>query len=393
MGNPCEKRRSLRVAHVGGLESESASGVQEAFAGLVKHLPAHGVRVEMWSFSPGFKEPRDRQVGEVHVLELPSRPRPWNALGLPVVSRREIRAHSRDVDIVHFHSVFIPENVFAARLLSVPYLITPHGGYNERVLRRRNRFLKSVWSLLFERSYARGAVALHAVSAAEAVDLAHLVGSGRVFEVPNAVDETCLRRDVKTPAGNDLLFLGRLDVAHKGLDLLLRGFASSTEETSMRSRLLLAGPDFRGGQATLTTLARGLAVEDRVRFMGPVFGDDKWALMDACYGFVHPSRWEGLPFSVLEALALGRPVIVTPETNISALVKRYRAGFVVDGTPESIRDGIVALLRASPSEYRAMQRGARSLIEENLVWERTADSMAFHYRSLTRSRDDSPGQS
>jgi glycosyltransferase involved in cell wall biosynthesis len=141
----------------------------------------------------------------------------------------------------------------------------------------------------------------------------------------------------------------------------------------------------------LANLAKRLAIGNRVQIMDPRFGQAKWALIESCYGFVHTSRWEGLPFSVLEALAVGRPVIVTPETNLAHLVGQYRSGFVVDATPESIAEGIDALLRASPNEYRSMQERARALARENFVWKNSAHAIAQLYRSLTERRRSSGG--
>jgi glycosyltransferase involved in cell wall biosynthesis len=371
----------LRVAQVGGYASDTADGVQKTILGLLGHLPQHGIEVELWSCSPQYGEPRLSRVDEVPVLELPSRRRPASLLApLPRMTREAIRDRAREVHLVHFHSVFLPENVWTARLLEVPYLITPHGGYGPKVLRGRNRLAKTAWLFAFERGYLRSAAALHAVSPSEAEDIAVLVDPSKIVTVPNAVDDECLRRDVGAPRGRDLLFLGRLAVEHKGLDLLLRGFARSSALHG--SRLIIAGPDFREGREGCERLARELGISGSVSFPGPVFGDGKWAIIDACYAFVHTSRWEGLPHAVLEALALGKPALVTRETNLADLVAERRAGIVVEANPDSISRGIQQLLAVSGDEYESMSRRARQLVQDHFTWQLAAVAMANEYRRV-----------
>jgi glycosyltransferase involved in cell wall biosynthesis len=65
-----------------------------------------------------------------------------------------------------------------------------------------------------------------------------------------------------------------------------------------------------------------------------VFGREKEALLDSAFVFVHTSRWEGMPFAVIEALATGCPVLVTPATNLGDYVEGFGAGVVVDGSAQ-----------------------------------------------------------
>jgi glycosyltransferase involved in cell wall biosynthesis len=375
----------LRVAHVGELVPESANGVHRTIHGLLKYLPRHGIDVELWTLSIHARTPQTIHLRGMPILELPSRQRPLSLACLPKMSRVEIRARASDVDIVHFHSAFVPENVWAAKLIDVPYLITPNGAYAPEVLHGRNRFAKALWFSAMERRYLQSASAVHAVSASEMHDLQHLVDERRVFVVPNAVGEDLLVANLSSPAGRDLLFLGRLAVKQKGLDLLLRGFALSSQEHD--SQLIIAGPDFRDGLRRCEQLVRSLEIEPLVSLPGPEFGLKKRKLLEDCYGLVQTSRWEGLPFSVLEALAIGRPVVITEGTNIAELVRDYKAGIVVGADPVAISRGILDLLSLSSEEHTQMCSDARRLVREHFTWERATALLAEHYRSLTTRRD------
>jgi glycosyltransferase involved in cell wall biosynthesis len=372
----------LRVAHVGGYAPESADGVQKTIFGLLTNLPRQGVDVELWTFSVHTRVPKMTDVDGVPTLELPAHRPPLNLGPLPGISRRAILARTPVVDVVHFHSVFVPENAWTATVLDIPYVITPNGGYGPAVLEGRNRLAKAVWLSAMERSYLRSASAIHTVSPSETNDILNLIGHPRVFMVPNAVDEDMLRGEVKAPRRRDLVFLGRLAVRQKGLDLLLRGFARSV--TQHDSRLLIAGPDFRHGRRQCEQLVRSLRIERSVSFCGPMFGVDKKNLLEDCYALVQPSRWEGLPFTVLEALALGRPVVVTEGTNIAALVREYAAGIDVDAHPDAISTGIRDLLNLLPGDYEKMSQNARRLIRDHFTWEESTATMARHYRLLAK---------
>lgn len=358
--------------------------MHKTILGLVRHLPRHNIEPEIWNFSTGHTKPELSYVETLPVLQLPCRRHPASFLGgLPRSSRDAIRDRAREIHLLQFHSVFKPENVWAARAADVPYIITPNGGYNPRVLRGRNRLAKSAWFMALEQAYVRSASAVHAVSAAEVEGLANIVDRSKIITVPNAVDDECLERDVRPPHGRDLLFLGRLAIEHKGLDLLLRGFARS--HTRHRAQLVIAGPDFRQGRQRCEALMRSLEISDSVSLVGPVFGERKWELIETCYAFVHTSRWEGLPFAILEALALGKPVVVTRETNLADLVTERKVGVVVEPTPDSISDGILELLAMPRDEYDAIGRRARELVRDHFTWEIAAKMMADEYRHIVAS--------
>ena len=291
--------------------------------------------------------------------------------------------HQGLIDLVHFHSVFIADNARASLLLRVPYVISPHGGYNQSVLYGRNRLAKKIWLAVHERRYISSASALHAVSPGEASELERLVSTDRIFDIPNGISQQVLDRPIQEPVGKTLLFLGRLAVQHKGIDLLLAGYSAFLKESGDKSsNLVIAGPDFRGDKQRIEEQINALGLQDRVSLPGGVFGDNKWNLIDRAYAVVLTSRWEGMPFALLEALAAGRPVLVTPETNLGAFVDKYRAGVQVIGDAKDIAAGIKELLTLPREEHIRMQHQARRLVRDKFTWDRIASDLATRYRNI-----------
>ncbi len=121
----------------------------------------------------------------------------------------------------------------------------------------------------------------------------------RVTVIPNGIE--------LPPAGDDVadgpvLFLGRIDVRQKGLDLLLDAVRADPG-----LRLDVAGSGTPGELARLRGLVADLG--DRVRLLGRVEGAAKEALLRGCSLMVVPSRYETFCLTALEAMAHGRPVI------------------------------------------------------------------------------------
>jgi glycogen(starch) synthase len=102
-----------------------------------------------------------------------------------------------------------------------------------------------------------------------------------------------------------IVFLGRLEVAQKGIDLLLAAMRDVVHAPD--THLLLAG-DGRDSKR-VEEMAHASGLEDRVRLIGRISGAEKWRLLASAQVCVMPSRYETFGLSALEALACGTPVV------------------------------------------------------------------------------------
>jgi glycosyltransferase involved in cell wall biosynthesis len=300
-------------------------------------------------------------------------------------------------DIVHFHSVHVPEAVWLARRLDrvgLPYCVTPHGGLMFEA-RRRRWIRKMAFAVLFERTYLNRASFLHAVSQVEAYGLMGHELRNRVVlarncidpgVVPKGVDRDFLTRRFPQLRGRRLLlYLGRLDPHHKGLDLLLKAWSQIHGRHEMA--LLFVGPDWRGGRAQLNALALELGISDSVLFAPPVSGSEKWSVIAGADVFVHASRSEaGIAFAVLEAMLMGKPVLVTEAADPDGFVSHYGAGVVVQADAGSIAKGIEEVARLRQEDLRAMGISARRLVTSEFRWEDTARTLLTAYEEVLGTR-------
>ena len=123
-----------------------------------------------------------------------------------------------------------------------------------------------------------------------------------------------------------ILYLGRIH-EKKGIDLLLRSFASIKDQNRGRA-LIVAGPGDSVYVSELKVLVYKLGLADQVVWTGPLYGDVKWLAMKAADAFALPSHQENFGMSVAEALACGTPVLISDKVNIWREVESDGAGLI-----------------------------------------------------------------
>ena len=292
-------------------------------------------------------------------------------------------------NMVHFHSAYILENILLARVLkanSIPYAVTPNGNCSRHLLKRRP-YLKIPFKLLLERPYMNGAALVHSVG--DGVEIRHYGVRVPMVEAPNGFDPSSLlewngdnlillaRPNWK--GRTTFVFIGRLDVEQKGLDLLLSAVHQAAKKASIG--VALVGPDWNGGRARLEARVKELGIDDSVFFNGPAYGMDKYGFLASGDYFIHTSRWEGMAFSVVEALACGKPCLVTAAANPCGLIGQYPAGCLVEGTPEAIAKAMVELANLPEEKRKAMSAAGTQLVRTELGWRRIAETVTEGYQT------------
>lgn len=286
-------------------------------------------------------------------------------------------------DLVIFHSTYVPVHATIARRLDdtgTPYLICPRGGMT-RYAQRQKWLKKRLGNLLFFGRLVARSRAVHCLTEREAAESR---GWGRPVLVegngvhPPDDDQLASPGDAKR---RRIVFLGRLAVQIKGLDLLLDACARVRSELLRRqARVELCGPDDRGSARWLTARIARLGLEEVVTLAAPAWGSAKASLLGQADAFVHTSRSEGHPQAVLEALSFGLPCLVTPNTNVADEVKAAEAGWVVQPSVDSIADGLRQILDADGPRLRRLGANARQLALGDYHWQNVAARTTDLYR-------------
>lgn len=162
----------------------------------------------------------------------------------------------------------------------------------------------------------------------------------------------------------------------KDVATLVRAF-SSPRLAALDARLLVAG----GGplRAELEQLARDRNAGDRIRFLG--IRTDVPRLLAAADLFALPSRYEGNPLTVMEAMAAGLPVVATAVGSVPELVPAAAGRLVPAGDEGALEDALHALLR-DPVRIRALGAAAARVAAERFDAAAMAAAYAALYREL-----------
>jgi glycosyltransferase involved in cell wall biosynthesis len=280
-----------------------------------------------------------------------------------------LRARMRASEVFVVHGGWTLWNDAACRQAAsagARYVVTTHGVYNPWVI-ARGTATKRIWNLLLERRHLRRALALHLFFRDELRGLQDLGVDAATVIVPNGISAPSgVRWD--GGSGGYLLWLGRFDVAIKGVDLLVRAVRELPE--SERRVIRLHGTDVRGGKASLMELARDLGVERWIEIRDPIYGEEKWDALARASAYVHPSRRDTAPMAVGEAVGAGVPTLVT-DYPLGRLLASADAAVMCDRTPRGIAEGIARLV--SEEGARSSVAGVE-LAAGRLSWDSVARS-------------------
>lgn len=191
-----------------------------------------------------------------------------------------------------------------------------------------------------------------------------------------AVAPTDVRREFSIPNEHRIvLFVGRLD-PQKDPMLLLRGLSNAANKNTLHLLLIGDGPM----RTSLTAAASELGIADRVTFAGR--RSDVVGIMKSADCLVLPSRWEGLPNVVLEAMATGLPVIATRAHGSVELLDDGRLGTLVDVGDEAGLTGAIDLCFEDYETAIAREQLAQLVCQKQFTWDRCAADFASLYQEL-----------
>lgn len=367
--------RPIRVAMTTPYFLPHTGGVEQHVAEVAARMTAAG-EATVSVLTTGAEEglPARETMGGVVVHRHRALPRGRDWLWAPGLGR-EIAAG--DWDLVHvqsYHTLVAPIAMRAARSAGLPYVVTFHGGGSSSVLRTRLRGAQR----RMLRPLLRGADALVAVAGFEAAVYGDELGLApdRFTLIPNGFDlpePGPLPHDA--PAGAPLIAsVGRLE-EYKGHQHAIAAMPAVLR-THPDARLWIAGsgpyePQLRAQIATL-----GLQDHVTIHAVPPRSRAEMAARLAACDLVVLLSAFETHPVAVLEAIALGRPVLVAPGSGTGELADRGLARAVDPHDPEAVAAAITRELRDP------LRPGAADLP----TWDGCAAALLALYRTVLERR-------
>jgi glycosyltransferase involved in cell wall biosynthesis len=263
----------------------------------------------------------------------------------------------------------------ALRHRGVPYAITVHGRFSH-IYDSAGRSLKRTTELylkMFERSLLEGAKFVQALAPEEEWVLSRIAPRATIKVVGNGAYSSRLGRVPARPAARPpsasfphFAYCGRYEIEHKGLDLMIEGFALYRRSGGIGHLTMIGTGPVR---MRLVQMAEEFAVSDVVHIHGPMFGAERDAILQACDWFVMTSRFEGVPLAALEAAMLGMPLVVTSGTSLRTAVEASSAGIpVLDLTAQAVCTAMHQAGSLSAAEWQARSNAAYGLAMSSGDW-------------------------
>jgi len=381
---------AIRVLHViHGVEKEQ-TGAGYSVPGLCRALAQKGIKITLVALSLGGDLPECS-----HQMEgLEFRRFPYigpKRIGYSPWLRSFVREALNQVDIVQTHFLWSYPEAFASRLAlknRKTLVKTPHGALFPEAL-AKSSLAKLIWYRFIDGPALENAQCVVATSESEAGCLTDRFRCKRLEVIPNAIDPPDLpdkntswqraHEIMGNPEGKYVLFLGNLH-PHKNLEKLI-ALWPQVQKNWPQHILILVGPGEAGYMKRLQRLIHRLGMAERIRVCDPVYGPDKWALLNAAETLVLPSKSENFGLVVAEALYCGTPVVASRGTPWPVL-ETGSLGHWVEAEDGLLAEAIQDVLAWPAPRRQKMAQDGRALIESRHIWDKIADQYIRLYRDL-----------
>jgi len=313
-----------------------------------------------------------------------------------------IKLHKKHrFDIIHAHWV-IPNGPIATTfslITNTPMIITLHGsdifvslkkgflGFITKICFKYASFITVCSQHLYESALSLGAVP-------EQLRLIVWGADPAIFDPSNFPPQDIIRKSLKLPtSGNIILSLGRL-VKKKGVEYLIKAAPYVKKKVPDVSIVIAGdGPELK----TLKQLAVDLRAQDYIHFIGKVDWDHVPLLLHASDVFVAPSiedesgNMDGLPTTILEAMAAGKPIVATNIAGIPLVILEGRTGLLVPPRDSHALAEAIVLILLNKSLREKMGFWSRKMVINYLNWNRVAREFSYIYINALKNYHISEG--
>lgn len=295
-------------------------------------------------------------------------------------------------DVAHIHGIWLLWYHCAVHWLlcnKIPTVLSPHGSLSPWSMHHKWWKKYPAW-WLWQRWDMKRAIMLHSTAPMESQWLRNLGFTQPIVEAPLGTEVSGTIAQHDNPV-KFVSFVGRI-YPIKGLDLFLRTWAQlKTNIPGFDWHFVAIGPDQAGHMGELTELARslGLTVGNQmdgstdVAFIGATYGKEKDALLLKARLSVLPSYSENFGGVVLDALALGVPVLASTGTPWGELAP-HGCGEQFQLTVESEVEALMKWLTLSDEERKAAGLRGREWMTQAFSWPAIAQRVVAAYKSIVK---------
>ena len=318
----------MKFIHVASYKDGFFNGILSVLEELIPAQRALGH--EVWIFNHEYND-RELIAGEKYV--------------------KGVRDFVRNVDSVHpdfviFHSLYGLDDVkfsYYLRYKKIPYMVEPHGGTSLENA-KKNRLKKKIANIVYANNFLHNAAGLIYLNEKEKEECVFQRIRRDCVVVPNGTRIHGLSGKSRQADVVRFVFLARIDIVQKGLDLLFPAIEEANKMGALEKAEFhfygkARNPQWGGMFDEYITKASG-----NVIYHGPAMGIDKESAFEEGDVFILTSRYEGMPMAVLEALSYGLPCLLTQQTNVTEIIENKNCGWVTETSIESISNSIINVI-------------------------------------------------
>jgi glycosyltransferase involved in cell wall biosynthesis len=302
--------------------------------------------------------------------------------------------HLTDYDLLHVHALFSFAPSLAmtlARRRGVPYIVRPLGLLGRWSL-QQSRLRKQAFLAAFDRANLDGARGIEFTAGEERDEAADLGLRAPGFVLPFGINlptpladaRERVRQRLRLPPDEPIiLFLSRVH-PKKGLEPLIEALETMANR---RFSLVIAGSGEPEYERRIQERVQGGSLAQRTRFAGFVQGEVKQELLQGADVFALTSHSESFGIAVVEALAAGTPVVITPGVPLAGVVRASGAGWVCDLASPAIAQSVAAALDGLSDSAIVAERARRCrALAQQFMWSTLAVRLREVYAAVLAGR-------
>jgi glycosyltransferase involved in cell wall biosynthesis len=295
-------------------------------------------------------------------------------------------------NLLHVHAIFsYPSTIgmMIARIKNIPYINRPLGQLCTWSLQQSQR-KKQIYLNLVERSNVNHAQRLHFTTEQEKQEASTLELEASSFILPHGITlppfkpkaHHQLRENLNLSADEPIiLFMSRLH-EKKGLEYLIPALGKLKEK---RFTFVLAGNGTPEYETHITQLIQAAKITNRTYRSGFISGEQKTLFLQGSDLFVLTSHSENFGVAVLEAMAAGLPVLITPGVALASVVRQHQLGYITDLDTQMIASQLQSCLE-NPTQLERLRDRAREFILKHYTWEQIAGQLIEIYTAICEKK-------
>jgi len=306
--------------------------------------------------------------------------------------KRKVKENYHNFDIIYIIGIWNFPSTIAIRFLSkkkVPFIVAPHGSLDPFKFSQKG-FKKKLYYKLLLGSYIRNSF-IHYFTNEEAKKSSEFLNIpfNKIVVIPNGIEikensssNKFLELYLHLKNKFIILYLGRLHPI-KGIEVTIESL-SYLKDNKDRIHLVIAGKGETSYEVKLRSLVDELSLNELVTFTGHVEGELKSSLLSACNLFVLQSHSEAFSMSILEAMAYGKPLIISSNCNFDEF-ENEKCGFIIPNNPKTLADKI-ELLFNDKDLCSKMGDKANKLAEAKYSWENIAREFKHAFEKIIAAK-------